>query len=204
MSGCTRWKSASRGISQVVASVGTTAIWMLRPIPLRLTRAKVSFSICSRWWRMRPAYSAPDSVNTMRRRTRVNNSTPSKTSRLATCLYTALCVSASSSAAREKLPRRADASKACKALKLGTPFLMKTLTVKYRGANTPEKTTGSQRTETGRGTAVWQTCKNARAGQSRAQCDTPRTTCFPINRLCNFINCLVQQTHICSGILLVA
>ncbi|MNR59261.1 hypothetical protein D3C85_1804790 [compost metagenome] len=45
MSPCSRWKSARRGISQVVASVGTTAMWMLRPMPVRLTRPKVSFSI---------------------------------------------------------------------------------------------------------------------------------------------------------------
>ncbi|MNT53143.1 hypothetical protein D3C71_1891550 [compost metagenome] len=49
MSACSRWKSARRGISHVVASVGTTAIWMLRPMPVRLTSPKVSFSIWSRW-----------------------------------------------------------------------------------------------------------------------------------------------------------
>ncbi|CPO59638.1 Uncharacterised protein [Bordetella pertussis] len=84
MSGWTRWKSARRGISQVVASVGTTAMWILRPMPVRLTSPNVSFSIWSRWWRMRPAYSAPWSVSTMRRRTRVNSCTPRRSSRLAT------------------------------------------------------------------------------------------------------------------------
>ena len=124
MSGWARWKSGSRGISQVVASVGTTAIWMLRPMPVRLTRPKVNLldliqmvtdppSVLGAVFGQRNAASHPGEQLHAQPRLQAGDLPVDGAMGQGQFLGRA-----------GKLPSRADASKACSALRLGMPFLM--------------------------------------------------------------------------------